>query len=435
MQVRFDPVIDADEERAALAYLARAEQQASDVAGLDGGVKTIPIGRVGVLGAGTMGAGITLSFLNAGFPVTLVDTTREALVRGVGQVGAALQGALNKGRIGAAEVDRQQAMLTVTLDDHALADCDLVIEAVYEDMALKQRVLGRLGEVCRPDAILATNTSTLDVDALAVASGRPTRFVGMHFFSPAHVMRLLEVVRGAQTAPAVLASVMQLAGRIGKVAVVSGVCYGFIGNRMAEVYMREAEFLLMEGVAPSRIDGAVERLGMAMGPCRMLDMAGIDVGAKTVIERGKAGGLPADPSYRAVVQKMFALGRHGQKSGSGYYRYQGRSAADDPATMNIAAALARQHGITPAPEIDDDEIARRLLLPLVNEGMRLLSEGIAARSGDIDVVWTAGYGFPRARGGPMYMARSVGLDRVRADLEHYAAVRGDAHGYWAPSFS
>jgi 3-hydroxyacyl-CoA dehydrogenase len=255
----------------------------------------------------------------------------------------------------------------------------------------------------------------------------------MHFFSPANVMRLLEVVRGARTAPDVLATVMQLARTIGKVAVVSGVCYGFIGNRMAEVYMREAEFLMMEGASPSQIDAAVEALGMAMGPCRMLDMAGIDVGAKTVIEYGKAGGLPPDDSYRAVVRKMFELGRFGQKTGAGYYRYEGRKPVDDPDTARIAAELAGAHGIAQRSDVGAQEIVERLLYPLINEGARILEEGIAYRPGDIDIVWTAGYGFPDHKGGPLWLADTIGLATVADRLAHYARARGDAFGYWAVS--
>jgi len=313
---------------------------------------------------------------------------------------------------------------------------DVVVEAVFEDLALKKQVCARLGAIARPGAIIATNTSTLDVDVLAEATGRPRDVLGTHFFSPANVMRLLEVVRGAATAPDVLATVMRLAEAIGKVAVVSGVCYGFIGNRMAEVYMREAEFLMMEGAEPAQIDGVVERvatLGMAMGPCRMLDMAGVDVGAKTVIEYGKAGGLPADPSYRALVRKVFEIGRFGQKTGAGYYRYDGRKAIADPALAEVARSLAEAHGIVRRQAIGDDEIFERLFYPLVNEGIRILDEGIAYRPGDIDVVWVAGYGFPRHRGGPMFMADEIGLGRIAERLAHYAAVRGDRFGYWTPS--
>jgi 3-hydroxyacyl-CoA dehydrogenase len=240
------------------------------------------------------------------------------------------------------------------------------------------------------------------------------------------------VVRGRDTAPDVLATVMRLATTIGKVAVVSGVCYGFIGNRMAEVYMREAEFLILEGADPRQVDQAVEALGMAMGPGRMLDMAGVDVGAKTVIEYGKTGGLPPDASYRALVQKLFALGRFGQKSGAGYYRYEGRNPVPDAELTAIAVALAAEHGITrrAAADIGNDEIVERLLYPLINEGIRILEEGIAYRPGDIDIVWVAGYGFPDHRGGPMWMADQIGLGKIAERLAHYAATRGNAYGYW-----
>jgi 3-hydroxyacyl-CoA dehydrogenase len=255
----------------------------------------------------------------------------------------------------------------------------------------------------------------------------------MHFFSPAHIMRLLEVVRGAATVPDVLLTVMQLARTIGKVAVVSGVCWGFIGNRMLEPYLRESEFLLMEGATPSQIDTVVESLGLAMGPCRMLDMAGVDVGAKVVIEAGKAGRLPADDSYRAVVRKLFELGRSGQKVGRGYYRYEGRKALPDPELDQITAALAAEHGIFRREHIKKEEIIERLLYPLINEGVRILEEGIAYRSSDIDVVWTSGYGFPDHLGGPMFYTKSLGLARIARVLDDYAQSRGNAYGYWTPS--
>jgi 3-hydroxyacyl-CoA dehydrogenase len=414
-------------------HLAATEREAARIPGLANGVQLRPIRKVGIVGAGTMGGGIAMSFANAGIPVVLVDTTQSALERGLGIVRANYQASAAKGRLTVEQVGQRMGLLAGSVDDAALADCDLVIEAVFEDMDLKREVCTRLGQVCRPGAILATNTSTLDVDALAAATGRAPDVAGMHFFSPAHVMRLLEVVRGRETAPEVLATVMQLARRIGKVAVVSGVCYGFIGNRMAEVYMREAEFLLMEGASPAQIDGAVESLGMAMGPCRMLDMAGIDVGARTVIEYGKAGGLPPDDSYRAVVRRMFELGRFGQKTGSGYYRYEGRTALPDPQTTAIAREMADAHGIAQRDDIGTPEIVERLLYPLINEGARILEEGIAYRAGDIDVVWTAGYGYPADRGGPMFTADAIGLPEIVARLAHYARTRGDRYGYWTVS--
>ncbi|MDM0018231.1 3-hydroxyacyl-CoA dehydrogenase NAD-binding domain-containing protein [Variovorax saccharolyticus] len=420
-------------ESKAMRHLFFAERLASKIPGLPRDTTLRPVRSVGVLGAGTMGGGIAMNFANAGIPTVLVETSQAALDRGLGIIRANYEASAAKGRLTAEQVEARMALLRGSLDDAALADCDLVIEAVFENMELKKQVCARLGAVCKPGAIIATNTSTLDVDVLAEATGRPADVVGMHFFSPANVMRLLEVVRGAKTAPEVLATVMQLARTIGKVAVVSGVCYGFIGNRMAEVYMREAEFLMMEGASPAQIDGAVEALGMAMGPCRMLDMAGIDVGAKTVIEYGKAGGLPPDDSYRAVVRKMFELGRFGQKTGAGYYRYDGRKPVDDPETARIAAELAAQHGIARRDDIPPQEIVERLLYPLINEGARILEEGIAYRPGDIDMVWVAGYGFPDHRGGPIHMADAIGLPQIAARLAHYAKTRGNPHGYWSIS--
>ncbi|MGC4010651.1 MAG: 3-hydroxyacyl-CoA dehydrogenase NAD-binding domain-containing protein [Pseudomonas sp.] len=285
-------------ESKAMRHVFFAEREAARIPNLPAGLKPRTVATVGVLGAGTMGTGIAMTFANAGYPVTLVDATQTALDRGLGLIRGQYEVSVAKGRLDAVEAAERLARIGTGTGEAALRPaCDLVVEAVFENLDLKREVSARLGRLCRPGAIIATNTSTLDVDALAQASGRPEDFVGMHYFSPAHVMRLLEVVRGARTAPEVLATVMQIARATGKVAVVSGVCYGFIGNRMAEVYMREAEYLILEGATPRQVDAAVESLGFAMGPCRMLDMAGIDVGAKTVIEATKAGILGRDPSY------------------------------------------------------------------------------------------------------------------------------------------
>ncbi|RYH52362.1 MAG: 3-hydroxyacyl-CoA dehydrogenase, partial [Alcaligenaceae bacterium] len=417
----------------ALRHLFFAERQALKIPALSRDTPTKQIRNVGIVGAGTMGGGIAMNFANAGIPVVLIETTQTALDRGMATIRANYEASVARGRLTQGEFARRFGMLSTSLSDEVLADVDLVIEAVFEDMALKTQVCRRLGEICKPGAIIATNTSTLDVNLLANATGRPELVVGMHFFSPANVMRLLEVIRADETAPEVLATVMHLARRIGKVPVVSGVCYGFIGNRMAEAYMREAEFLLMEGAAPAQIDHAVESLGMAMGPCRMLDVAGIDVGARTVIENGKVGGLPPDPGYRAVVQKLYELGRFGQKTGAGYYRYDGRKPIPDPEIEQIARELAVSHAIPRRTDISDQEIVERLLYPLINEGAKLLEEGIAYRPGDIDVVWTAGYGFPDHRGGPLYMADQIGLNNIEARMSHYASTRGNAFGYWTCS--
>lgn len=420
----------------AMRHLFFAERAANKIPGLPKGLALREVGSVGVLGAGTMGGGIAMCFANAGFPVTLVEAQADALDRGMGLIRANYQATVDKGRLKPEQMAQRLALIRPTLAMAELAGCDLVVEAVFENLALKQQVGAQLGAIVKPGAIIATNTSTLDVDQIATATGRPRDVLGMHFFSPAHVMRLLEVVRGAQTDPAVLATVMKLAAKIGKVAVVSGVCYGFIGNRMAEAYMREAEFLLLEGATPQQIDTTVEdpaRLGLAMGPCRMLDMAGIDVGAKTLIELEKAGGLPADPTYRIVCRALFAQGRFGQKTGHGYYRYDGRKPLPSDETAALCAELAAQHGIARRRDIGADEILQRLLYAMVNEGARILDEGIAYRGSDIDMVWAAGYGFPDHRGGPLCMADQIGLAQVVAGLQHWGRVRGDAHGYWRVS--
>lgn len=417
----------------AMRHLFFAERAAEKIPGLPKDVALRPIHKVGVLGAGTMGGGIAMCFINAGYDTVLVEASAEALERGMATIRKNYDATVSKGKLSAEERDRRLARLTPSLQDTDLGSCDIVIEAVFENMALKKTIAQRLGQVCKRGAIIATNTSTLDVDAIAAATGRAADVLGTHFFSPANVMRLLEVVRGRETAPEVLATVMQLAKRIGKVAAVSGVCYGFIGNRMAEVYMREAEFLLLEGATPRQIDQAIESLGLAMGPCRMLDMAGIDVGAKTVIEYEKAGGLPPDSSYRVVCRQLFADGQFGQKTGAGYYRYEGRTPLSNPQTQTTCDALAAQHGIARRKDIAPTEIIERLIYSMVNEGARILEEGIAYRGSDIDVVWTAGYGFPDHQGGPMFLADERGLAHVVQRLDHYAASRGNPFGYWTVS--
>ena len=415
-----------------MRHLFLAERQAAKIPGIDqAAIRTIA--KVGVVGAGTMGGGIAMNFVNAGIPVVIVESSADALERGLALVKQNYAASASKGKLSLEDVERRMSLLQGALSYGALADCDLVIEAVYENLDLKKQVCASLGDVCKSDAIIASNTSTLDVDALAQASGRPTHFLGMHFFSPASVMRLLEVVRGADTAPDVLATVVRLSKTIGKVPVISGVCYGFIGNRMLEGYLRESEFLMLEGATPSRIDAAIESLGFAMGPCRMLDLAGLDVAARVVMENRKAGGLQADGSYRVVVQEMQALGRFGQKTGSGYYQYEGRRAIPDPAVETICSELAALHGITRRTDITDDEIVERCIFPLINEGAKILEEGIAYRPGDIDIVWVNGYGFPDHRGGPMHMADIIGLNKIAERLDYYGQQRGNPYGYWTRS--
>lgn len=420
-------------ESRALRHLFRAERETAKVPLEPRSMTPRRIRSIGVLGAGMMGAGISIAFANAGFPVVVVEASREALDRGLGTVRKYYETSAAKGKLTPEQARDHIASIHGTVDDAALASCDLVVEAVYEDLNLKKAVFARLGAVCKPGAIIASNTSTLDLDVLAEATGRAGDVVGMHFFSPAHIMRLLEVVRGAKTAPDVLATALKVASAIKKTPVVSGVCYGFIGNRMAEPYLREADSLLLEGASPEQIDGAIESLGMAMGPCRMLDMAGVDVAAKVLVERERAGQLQPDPCYRPVVRKLYELGRLGQKTGAGYYRYDGRARMPDAETRRICAELADRLSIARRDDVGNEEIVERLLYPLINEGTRVLEEGIAYRPGDIDLVWVAGYGFPDHKGGPLFMADQIGLATIVERLARYARTRGDEFGYWRPS--
>lgn len=423
----------ASSESRALRHIFFAEREAARVPGPRPDATVSAINTIGVVGAGTMGSGIATSFANAGYAVTLVDVTPAALERGLVTVRRNFDVAAKKGRISAEQLQQCTSLVRGTIDDSDLAGCDLIIEAAYEDLAVKTTLCARLGKLCRSDAILASNTSTLDIDLLAEASGRSHSFLGMHFFSPAHVMKLLEVVRGTETSPQVLATIMGLAKKIGKSPVVSGVCYGFIGNRMLEGYLRETEFLLLEGATPSQIDRAIEATGMAMGPCRMIDMAGVDVAAKVVLERQKSGQASVDPAYRAVVRQLHKQGRHGQKTAAGYYRYEGRNAVPDAEIAEICKSLATEHGIARRQDIGDTEIVERCFYPLINEGVRIIEEGIAYRASDIDVVWVLGYGFPAYKGGPMYMADALGAAHVMERLQSYGERFGDMHGYWRPA--
>ena len=417
-------------------HLFFAERRSGVIPDLPKDVAPRSVETVGVLGAGTMGAGIALAFASAGFPVTLVETDQKRIDRAMTGLSETVSGLVRRGRLSETDAAACLSRIVGRVGIGHLESSDMVIEAVFEDMAVKLAVASDLGRICKPGAIIATNTSTLDVNAIADATGRPSDVLGTHFFSPAHIMRLLEVVRGDRTAPDVLLTVLGLARRIGKTVAVSGVCYGFIGNRMSEVYMRESEAMQLEGARPEEIDGVVEDpdfLGMAMGPSRMLDMAGVDVGARTVIEWITSGAGPSDPAYRILCRRMFEIGSHGQKTGRGYYRYEGRKALPDPDAAALAADLARAFGVARRDDISEQEIFERLLYPMINEAARILDDGIAFRGSDIDVVWTSGYGFPRWRGGPLFMADEIGLAEVVARLDHYAAHRGDPHGYWQVS--
>ena len=415
------------ESAAALIHLFFAERQAGKVPGVGKDVTPLPIQRCAVLGAGTMGIGIALTLADAGFQVALFDNAAESQQRALAHVDKHYRGLAARGRFDEAEAQARIARIHAG-DDAALAAADLVIEAVFEDMALKKKIFADLDARCRPDAILASNTSTLDVDEIATATGNPSRVLGLHFFSPANIMRLLEIVRGAKTSPQVLATAIDFARRLRKVGVVSGVCFGFIGNRMLEGYGREAGVLLMEGVPPARVDAAITGFGLPMGPFAMSDLAGIDVGYRVRQEHGVA---PQDAWIYAVGDRLYAEGRYGQKTGAGFYRYEpgNRKPIPDPAVEAIVAEEAARHGIG-RRDVSDTEIVERCMLPLINEGARILDEGIALRAGDIDLVWIYGYGFPAWRGGPMHYANRLGTARVLELLRKHGRP-GDP--YWAPA--
>jgi len=421
------------EAAAGLQHAFFATRQAAKTPSQYAGSTPRLVERVAIVGGGTMGRGIAMAFANAGIDVTIVEMDAQRAAAAVETIRDEYQGLAASGRLDPAQAERRAAIIHAAEDFDAVRGADLVIEAVFENLEIKRDVCRRLGQACRPGAIIASNTSTLDIDFLARESGRAQDFVGLHFFSPAHVMRLVEVIRGKDTNGEVLATSMELVRRLGKNAVVSGVCYGFIGNRMLEPYLRETESLLLEGCTPAQIDAAIEGFGMAMGPCRMMDLAGVDVVAKVVEERGKQGQLPADPLYRIVCRELAVLGRFGQKSGNGFYAYQGRRAVEDPGAIESIRALAARHQVAQRTAVEAQEIVERCLLPLINEGFRIVEEGIAYRESDVDVVWLSGYGFPSERGGPLFYARRNGLRAIGERLTAYAAHAGDPYGYWTPA--
>ncbi len=393
-------------QSAGMRHIFFAERTAAKVEGLSKETPLRAIATVGIIGGGTMGGGIAMSFANAGFNVTLVEINDEALQRGLSIVERNYAGSVKRGKLSENDAAACRARIAGSTDYASLADVDLVIEAVFEDPELKKTIFKKLDGVCKSGAILATNTSYQDVDAIAAVTGRPQDVIGMHFFSPAHIMKLLEVVRGAKTADDVLATVMGLAKKIGKVPVVSGVCYGFIGNRMLRPYGETAQLLLLEGASPEQIDNAMESWGMAMGPLRVFDLAGLDVGYKA--RQALSDTEKGDPKTYRVPDLLVELGRMGQKSGAGFYSYdENRRATPDPAVDKLIAIAAEDLGVE-RRTITDEEIVDRLISALVDEGRKILDEGIAQRSSDIDVVYVYGYGFPATRGGPMFYADNQG---------------------------
>ncbi len=418
-------------ESRALRHAFFAERAASKVPDVPESTPTRPIKNVAVIGAGTMGGGIAMNFLNAGLPVVILEAKQEALDRGINTIRNNYEASAKKGRLKPQDVVDRMALLKPTLSFDDVKDADLVIEAVFEEMGVKEGVFRKLDSVMKPGAILATNTSTLNVDTIASFTKRPEDVVGLHFFSPANVMKLLEVVRAKKTSKEVMATVMQLAKKIKKVAVVSGVCDGFIGNRMVNRYSNEAMKLVTEGASPQQVDRALEKFGFAMGLFRMGDLAGNDIGWS--IRKRHYAENPKAPR-NLIADKLCELGRFGQKTGKGWYRYQQGSheALPDPEVDTIIAECRKELGITPR-KIGDDEIVERCVYALVNEGARILEEGIAARSSDIDMVYLTGYGFPMHRGGPMHYADSVGLLNVVKAMKRFAANGQSGDAFWQPA--
>ena len=425
----FQALMQTPESRA-LRHVFQAERAAAKVPGLPEGTVLRPIARVGVIGAGTMGGGITMNFLNAGIPVVLLEMKQEALDRGLATIRKNYENSMKKGKLKPEQVEQRMGLITPTLEYAALKDADLIVEAVFEEMGVKEAVFRQLDAVAKPGAILASNTSYLDIDRIASFTQRPQDVIGLHFFSPANVMRLLEIVRGAQTAPDVLATSLQLAKQIKKVAVVSGVCDGFSGNRMLARYGAAAQGLINAGALPQQIDGALQKFGLAMGPFRMGDLAGLDIGWATRKRKAVEAGVEMKP---IVADKLCEAGRFGQKTGAGWYRYEAgnRTPLPDSVTEQLIADYRAAHGITPR-KISDEEIVERCIFALVNEGARILEEGIAARASDIDLVYLNGYGFPLHRGGPMLYADTVGLPQAVRSLRRFAAEPG-ADGSWQPA--
>ena len=418
-------------ESRALRHIFMAERAASKIPDVSSDTPQRSVKAVAVIGAGTMGGGIAMNFLNAGLPVVMLEMKQEALDRGVATIRKNYESQVKKGKLKADKYEQRMALLQTTLSYDDLGSADLVIEAVFEDIGVKETVFKQLDRVMKPGAILASNTSTLDVDKIASFTNRPQDVVGLHFFSPANVMKLLEVVRGAKTAKDVLATVMALAKTIRKTAVVSGVCDGFIGNRMVEQYGRQGGFLLDEGCTPEQVDRAIEKFGFAMGPFRMGDLAGNDIG--WAIRKRRALEKPG-MKYSKTADLLCEKGRFGQKTGAGWYDYVAgkRDAVPNAEVVQMIAAHRASLGITPR-KISDDEIVQRLVYSLVNEAAHILEEGIASKAGDIDMVYLMGYGFPIYRGGPMNYADQVGLFNVVQSMGRFAQNPLDDAAFWQPA--
>jgi 3-hydroxyacyl-CoA dehydrogenase len=407
-----------------------AERAARKVPGLPVDAQARAIRSGAVVGAGTMGGGIAICFANAGLPVTLLDASADVLRRGLASVGETYDSMVARGRLTPEEKAKRMALISGSLDYVAIADADVVIEAVFEDLDLKRKIFADLDRVMKPGAVLATSTSTLDIGRIATATRRPQDVVGLHFASPADVMPLLEVVRTGATSPSTIRTAMELAKPLKKRPVLVKACYGFVGDRMMEGYAREAERIVLEGATPRRVDSALEKWGMAMGVLAVFDRVGIDV--RVNVCRANADKYPPDPTYCQADVALHAAGRMGRKNGKGYYRYVpgDRTRHDDPEAIEILRAKARELGV-PQKTHTDEEIVERCLYPLLNEGLRILEEGVALRAADVDVVWTSGYGFPRWRGGPMFHVETIGLKTLYDGMLKYRAQFGPMH--WEPA--
>jgi len=401
-------------QSAAQRYVFFAERQVWKLADVPADTPTIPVNKVGVIGAGTMGGGISMNFLNAGIPVTIVEMKQEALDRGIAVIRKNYENSARKGRFSMEEVEKRMGLLTGALSLDALADVDLVIEAVYENMDVKKDVFGKLDKIVKQGAILASNTSYLNIDEIAAATTRPENVIGLHFFSPANVMRLLEVVRADHTSKSVISTSMQIARKIGKIAALVGVCHGFVGNRMLSQRQREAQKLILEGTMPWDVDRVLYDFGFPMGPFAMSDLAGLDIGWSKETSTGST-----------IRERLCEIDRRGQKTGAGYYDYdEKRNASPSPVVEKIIRDFAAEKGIN-SRTISDEEIIERCIYPMINEGAKILEEGKAQRASDIDIVWINGYGWPVYRGGPMFYGDLIGLDKVLARMKEFQAQMGD----------
>jgi 3-hydroxyacyl-CoA dehydrogenase len=415
-------------EARALRHLFFAEREVRKIPGLSSSVKPRPIDSIAIVGAGTMGGGIAMVFANAGLPVTVVDAKPEVLDRGRATIRKNYERSVSRGSLAAEQMETRMKLITPALDYAGVAKADLVIEAVFEDMNLKKQIFAKLDQIAKPSAILGTNTSTLDIDMIAAVTRRPQDVIGLHFFSPANVMPLLEIVRAKMTADDVLVTALEIAKKVRKVGVVAQVCYGFIGNRMMDPYAREAEHCLLEGATPEEVDSALEAFGMAMGILAVFDMAGVDIGHLTRVARGN--GFHNDPTYYRPSAMLTERGWLGQKVGRGYYRYEDGKRVVDQEVIKLLHAEGSRLGV-PQRKPSAEEIRERCLYAMINEGANILAEGIAIRASDIDVVYASGYGFPRYRGGPMFYADTVGLKNIYDRILEFQRTLD--RRYWQPA--